>query len=278
MLNLAHKNGYYKLYEKGILENISNLSCEFGSIESDSIFSLKQDLNFKYLENIAIPKLKEKKPKKIVLTDVNDNLEEPTVKFINILRKNLIESQIILQSNNLIISENLAKNISGRVSSVEFNIDDIFENENIFNDTIEKFNLLRRYNINIYLSFILTKENLKYIKRTIDLVDEFDAKFTIKLDKKTHDYIDELELLIIYKDIIEYMIEKNYTSENIFDIENKKIPFFYFNLKRAISEYILLSEEGDCDIEYNLNILLSILNKYIVQNKGENNETSFTSI
>lgn len=202
--------------------NKCNLNCEFCSMKSNPSESRENDLNLEEIKNIIIPKLEEINPKRIVLTGGEPIVREDIIELIDIFSDKFGKRKIILQSNGLLVNENLVKQIGYKISKIDISIEKMFKNKNVFNNMIKNIELLRKNNVKVGFSFVIDNENKVYLKDAIDLVVKYDADFCMRLIsplgyalENNLGYLKEEEILLLYKEIVEHIIKNGYTSRGL---------------------------------------------------------------
>lgn len=202
-----------------------NLSCEFCSMKSNPNVSTNDDLDIKYIKDTVIPKLKNINPKSIVLTGGEPVIRPDIIELIELINNNLEYTKIILQSNGLLLNENIINELSGKIYQIEISIENIFNNNNIFEKMIKIFDLLKKRNIQMSFSFVVDNKNKKYIKEAMDLVVKYDAAFMMRLVSpagealyNSIDYLSDEEVVILYKEITSYIIENGYSETKLVDL------------------------------------------------------------
>lgn len=221
--NKANKKYFNTVYFS--VTNKCNLNCEFCSMKSDPNESIEDNLSLSDIKNIVIPKLEKINPKRIILTGGEPTVRKDINDLIDAFFKAFGKDKIILQSNGLLLNENLVKDISNKVSKIDISIEKIFENQNFVKNMIENLDILNKNNVKVSFSFVTNNKNKKYLKDVVDLVVKYDADFCMRLvsplgyalENKV-DHLNDKEILLAYKDVIEHIIEKNYTSKGLLSL------------------------------------------------------------
>lgn len=199
-----------------------NLSCEFCSMKSNPNVSMDDDLNLDDIENVVIPKLKEFNPRKILITGGEPIIRKDIYSLIDILYNNFGSESIILQSNGLLLNQDIINKLAGKISKIEISIENIFENENLYKSMIEKFNMLKDNNINISFSFVVDNDNKVYLNKAMGLAINYNAEFLLRLLAPAGEaidnnlqYMNEMDILLLYRNIINFIIEKGYENTHL---------------------------------------------------------------
>lgn len=229
-------NRKYKLFEEENIESPvlksvyfavtgrCNMCCSFCTMNSSPTTSIKNDLSLTEICNIVLPKLKELKPQKIVLTGGEPFVREDLIEIISMLRKYFDKSLITLQTNGLLIDKTDVDFLGDNIGAIEFSIENLFANQNDLNKMKEIFELLRNKKIIISFSFVAHNATKRYLANALELCKEFNAYFILrplsmlgraKAEHKSDTMQEEREVILLYIEALKYIIEKNYFIENI---------------------------------------------------------------
>lgn len=199
-----------------------NLSCEFCAMNSNPNISMDDDLNLDDIKNEVIPKLKEFNPRKILITGGEPIIRKDIYSLIDILYNNFGAESIILQSNGLLLNQDIISRLAGKISKIEISIENIFENEKLYKSMIEKINMLKDNEINISFSFVVDNDNKIYLNKAMDLTINYNAEFLLRLLAPAGEaidnnlqYMDERDILLLYRDLINLIIEKGYENTHL---------------------------------------------------------------
>lgn len=210
---------YYAITKK------CNMSCDFCSMRSNPNIDTNNDLSIEEIQLNIIPKLIEFSPKRLIITGGEPLIRSDFRYIVDLLYKNLNNTKLILQTNGLLLNKEIIQSIKGKIVAIDISIENIFDNQNLYNQMINVFNNLKENNIDICFSYVINNKNKKYIKYAIDLVEKYDTNLSLKLVSpvgyaldNNSDYLDNYNLLNLYKEISEYIIEKKYKSKGLLDL------------------------------------------------------------
>ena len=201
------------------------MSCDFCSMRSNPNIDTNNDLSIEEIQLNIIPKLIEFSPKRLIITGGEPLIRSDFRYIVDLLYKNLNNTKLILQTNGLLLNKEIIQSIKGKIVAIDISIENIFDNQNLYNQMINVFNNLKENNIDICFSYVINNKNKKYIKYAIDLVEKYDTNLSLKLVSpvgyaldNNSDYLDNYNLLNLYKEISEYIIEKKYKSKGLLDL------------------------------------------------------------
>ena len=210
---------YYAITKK------CNMSCDFCSMRSNPNIDTNNDLSIEEIQLNIIPKLIEFSPKRLIITGGEPLIRSDFRYIVDLLYKNLNNTKLILQTNGLLLNKEIIQSIKGKIVAIDISIENIFDNQNLYNQMINVFNNLKENNIDICFSYVINNKNKKYIIYAIDLVEKYDTNLSLKLVSpvgyaldNNSDYLDNYNLLNLYKEISEYIIEKKYKSKGLLDL------------------------------------------------------------
>lgn len=203
-----------------------NMSCEFCSMKSSPNVSIDDDLSIDEIKE-TILKLKEINPRKIIITGGEPLIRKDFIELIGLFNEVFEPNQLILQSNGILLNNELIKSLSSKILRIDISIENIFENDKLYEDFCEKFECLKKENIDIRFSFVINPDNKKYLEEAIDLSIKYNANIDIRLVspvgyalENASCYLDEMDIILLYKELIEITIKKGYINKGIFDLKD----------------------------------------------------------
>lgn len=207
------------------ITNKCNLSCEFCSMRSNPYVSEEMDLNIDDIKNKVIPKIKSFNPKNILITGGEPFIRKDIIELIDLIHSEIKSSELILQSNGLLITEDIINKLSGKINQIEISIENLFEDDGLYKRMTKVFDLLKEKDISMSFSFVVDNKNKIYIKDAIDIVVKYDANFLMRLVSPAGEalynnvgYLSDQEVLTLYREIISYIIEKNYSETKLMSL------------------------------------------------------------
>lgn len=229
-------NRKYRLFEEknmelSILKSVyftvtgkCNLCCSFCTMESGPETSTKNDLTLDEIQNIVLPKLKELKPQKIVITGGEPFVRKDLKKIISMMSKHFDKNIITLQTNGLLINNTDIDFLCNNIGAIEFSIENLFANIKELKKMKKIFELLKNKKIILSFSFVAHGGTKRYLANALELCNEFNAYFILRpltllgraKDKHKADIMQkEREIILLYIETLQYIIKKHYFTENI---------------------------------------------------------------
>mgnify|MGYP000105419828 CR=1 FL=1 len=234
LCDYLHKK--YKLFEEknrklSILKSVyftvtgkCNLCCSFCTMESGPETSTENDLTLKEIRNIVLPKLRKLKPQKIVITGGEPFVRKDLKKIISMMSKYFDKNIITLQTNGLLINKKEVDFLCNNIGAIEFSIENLFSNIKDLKKMKEIFELLKNRKIILSFSFVAHSATKRYLENALELCNEFNAYFILRpvailgraKDKHKIDILqEEREKIVLYMEVLQYIIKKHYFTENI---------------------------------------------------------------
>ncbi len=206
------KTVYYTITRK------CNLSCEFCANNSSPDADTKLDLELSDIENIVLDKLEKLHVTKIVISGGEPLIKNNFKSLVNLFYQRFGAEKLVLQSNGMLITEEIAKFLNGKIAYIEISVENILESSTLKNRMMKIFDILFANNIKQVFSFVVTKHSRSYVKDAVDLCVKYQANIEIRfvaplgraLINSDSLLMKENEILDTYLEIINYLIEKNY--------------------------------------------------------------------
>lgn len=201
-----------------------NMSCVFCTMNSGPHVSMEHDLSLEEISHMLIPKLKELKLKKIVITGGEPLVRKDIIEILDFFAQNFGRERMILQTNGLLLTEELIKQIADKVGIIEISIENIFENQALLERMENLFRCAVEEQIGLSFSFVVDSASRKYIKDAIDLCHDYHAAFTMRIvsmvgrakqNNAEDPVLDAREALLIQYQTICYLLEKKYFEDNL---------------------------------------------------------------
>lgn len=226
-----------------------NMSCEFCSMKSSPDISIEDDISIDEIKDIIL-KLKEINPRKIIITGGEPIIRKDFIEIIDLFNEVFEPDQLILQSNGILLNNELIKSLSSKILRIDISIESIFEDDKLYKKFCEKFECLKKENIDIRFSFVINPDNKKYLEEAIDLSIKYNANIDIRLVspvgyalENESCYLDKIDIMLLYKELIEITIKKGYINKGIFDL--KDVPLQPKSACGAYGRTLSIYPDGD---------------------------------
>ena len=157
------KTVYYTITRK------CNLSCEFCANNSSPDADTKLDLELSDIENIVLDKLEKLHVTKIVISGGEPLIKNNFKSLVNLFYQRFGAEKLVLQSNGMLITEEIAKFLNGKIAYIEISVENILESSTLKNRMMKIFDILFANNIKQVFSFVVTKHSRSYVKDAVDL-------------------------------------------------------------------------------------------------------------
>lgn len=211
-------NVYYSVTGK------CNLNCDFCCMNSGTHVSTKQDLTLEEIKTILIPKIREINPKVIIITGGEPFVRKDILNILKAFSDNFGKERILLQTNGLLLRRELIQSFAPYVGAVEISIENIFENEKMLKRMMANFEHIIDNNCGLKFSFVINRQTAPYLESAISLTYKYNAaclaRFVSDVGRATASpltmsHVDKID---IYRDMVKYVLEKEYFSDNITDM------------------------------------------------------------
>ena len=216
------ENGYDKIpFSVYIfLTRKCNLECSFCSMKSSPLFK-EENFPFEEWKNV-IDQLKEYKVKRIILTGGEPTLFSEIERLVDYI-KSKMDCEIILSTNGVLFTSQLIEMIASSISRVDISWESIY-GEYPQLQTQLRCNVRRLIDrgANVHLSYVMTKENKKYVHCFLEDALKYGVEIDLKVvspivNGKEYENIllEEKELLKSYLDILYYVNSMDLSDEQL---------------------------------------------------------------
>lgn len=201
-----------------------NMCCSFCTMNSGPFVSREADMSLEEIRDNVLPKILEIKPEKLILTGGEPFVRPDMVEIIKLFGENIDTRRITLQTNGLLMTEDIVHEIASYIGAIEYSIEPLFENKNLLRKMIKIFEICRSEQIPLSFSFVAHDGTAAYLKEALDLCHEFGAYFSLRIvsmlgrAKENHasDRIaSEAVQETIYSEALRYVLEKKYYEDQI---------------------------------------------------------------
>ncbi|WFR56976.1 radical SAM protein [Anaerocolumna sp. AGMB13025] len=215
LLNENMKSVYFALTKN------CNLNCAFCSMNSEPGLDNKTDMQADEIIEVVIPKLKKLALKKIILTGGEPMIRKDILPIIREFSKAFGRDKLILQSNGLLLKEDMIPELSDYIGNIEISIENLFSNPVLMKQMEKVFAAIRDARIRLAFSFVVDRNSCSFIKEAVELCYRYQAVFEIRfvaplgrafLEEKI---FTDMEILTLYLEVIGYILEKKYYTEEL---------------------------------------------------------------
>lgn len=197
-----------------------NMKCSFCSMHAGPHIDISSELELNELVGF-IKKIKAHEIGRIVISGGEPLLSEKMYPFIDFISNDMRETEIILQTNGTLITQEFCEKVKGKVHRINISIESIYDIWSPYReDFINRLDILYHNNIKMEFSFVVTKTNKEHIYNYIELCRKYNAEAGIKIvsavggEKRFEKMcLNEYEILEFYRNVIGYIIDNNYTNE-----------------------------------------------------------------
>ncbi|MBK1809551.1 radical SAM protein [Clostridium sp. YIM B02505] len=159
-----------------------NLCCLHCAYDAATQKDVVEDLPFSKIKVIC-DELISCNTKKIVITGGEPLLRTDIIEILEYIKKNS-NAEIILMTNATLITEDLADKLTKLIDSIDISMDGVNEQtcslirgKGVFDKVVNSINILQKRNfVDIRLSMVKTKENIKYIEEFEELCEKLRVK------------------------------------------------------------------------------------------------------
>lgn len=156
-----------------------NLECSFCSMRSSPSFKEK-GLGIEEWKDI-IDQLREYKIKRIILTGGEPTLYDCFKELVEYIRKNM-DCEIILSTNGVHLNSKLKTLIAESISRVDISWESIYgEYPQLKKQLRQNVTQLIEIGANVHLSYVMTKENRKYVQQFLDDALSYNVEIDLKI-------------------------------------------------------------------------------------------------
>ena len=202
-----------------------NMACEFCSTKSGPDIDTTEELTFENICEKLIPLLKKIEPHNLILSGGEPLTRTDIFDIINILKTHLPKTNIVLQTNGLLLNNSRLERLKNKIEYIEISIEDMFYNKSFYKSLSEVLGKIKKFEIPMQLSYVVTRDNVKYMREVLRIVQEYNSPILLRfvspvgqaVNKKiSFMYAEDIKKF--YLDMIDYVIEENCTDENILNL------------------------------------------------------------
>lgn len=214
-----------------------NLNCDFCAIDARRYDVPDKEFTVDDVQKKIVPFFQKCRPHKLIVTGGEPLIKKRIVEIIEILHQG-VQSPIILQSNGLIVDQNIVDRLKGKVAEIDFSTGHMFKNEFMESELKKHIKMCQGVSINVVLSFIYEKTNKTDLYKVIDIAAKYDTSLLINFvspvgrAKNNSFLLTELDRMEIYLDIAKYIYNKGYKGKLLSNIAGQKIQ-----IKKACGGY-----------------------------------------
>lgn len=202
-----------------------NMSCEFCSSKSGPNVDTTGELTYEEIKNRLIPVLQKISPRSLILSGGEPLIRPDILDIIDVFYEKLPTVNLVLQTNGLLLNKEMLDTIRTRISYIEVSIEDIFYNESLRQKLCETIDLIKQVGISMQFSYVISRDNVKYVQEVLQLVNKYKASILFRFVSPIGNAINERvqfmyaeDIKKFYLDLIDYVIEKKYTEEEILNV------------------------------------------------------------
>lgn len=194
-----------------------NMECQFCTMESGPTVSTINDLTTDDIENILLPQIQKMNPKKLIVTGGEPLVRKDILYILKILSEKLSKEKIILETNGLLLDNEILIKICRYVGCIEASVEHIVNNK-ILEDKLDLlWKLVNAKNTNLRFSFVVDTNNYRDIKEVLDYARRYNAELILRylapLGKGEHLsdklFLSFMDRLVLQKQIANYILEKD---------------------------------------------------------------------
>lgn len=167
-------NSFYILVTKRC-----NMDCEFCSQSASKYTAIDNDFKYEMLEE-AIDIIKNLNPKKIIISGGEPFVRKDIVDILKLIGSVFGRDKVMIETNGLLLSPQIVKEISPYVSTIEISLENIVENEKLQRKYQSIFNEIAKNNILLNLSFVISSYNMKALGTALKFCLEHKAYLIVR--------------------------------------------------------------------------------------------------
>lgn len=225
-----------------------NMNCAFCAMDANNYIHLDKEFSISDLQEKIVPFFQKCRPRKLIVTGGEPLIKDKIIEIIEVLYEE-IRCPIILQSNGLIINQDIVNGLKGKIVEIDFSTGHMFENSTKENEIKKHIEMCQRAGINVVLSFMYEKTNKMDFYKVIDIVAKYNTGLLVNFvapvgrAKENSMILTDLDRMKIYLEIAEYIYAKGYKNKLLSSITGQKIQ-----IKKACGGYgkvMAVFPEGD---------------------------------
>lgn len=202
-----------------------NMSCEFCSTKSGPNIDTTKELSYEDICEKLIPLLKKIEPHNVILSGGEPLTRLDIFEIVNALKTDLPRTNIVLQTNGLLLNHNRLEKLKNKIAYIEISIEDMFYSKSFYKRLTEVLEQIKKAQIPMQLSYVVTRDNVQYMREVLQIVQKYSAPILLRFvspvgnaaDKKISFMYAE-DIKNFYLNMIDYVIEENCTDENILSL------------------------------------------------------------
>lgn len=205
--------------------NKCNMSCKFCCTQSSPNVDTTGEMAYDDIEKVLIPFLLEIKPTDIILSGGEPLTRVDIIEICILIKKWLPDAKIALQTNGLLLTLDLLKELKGKVSYMEISIEDMFLDKKYYQKLSNLFDMIKQVDIPVQFSYVISGDNMKYITKAIDVVNKYDGSVLLRYvspvgnaTKSDIKFVYESNIKKLYLEIIDYIVDNKLDNPNVIDI------------------------------------------------------------
>ena len=201
------------------------MACEFCSSESGPNVDTAGELTFEEIGSKLLPLLLESNPKNLILSGGEPLTRKDILDIIELFSTNLPECNLVLQTNGLLLNSDILSAIKGKIKYIELSVEDMFYSKSLCRKLTEVFEVIKKANIPMQFSYVISRDNMKYIKEVIKLVERYDTPILLRFvspignaANKKIQFMYQEDIKRFYLEMIDYIIDNKCINENVLNI------------------------------------------------------------
>lgn len=212
-----------------IVTRLCNMNCSFCSMASGKNINTYDNLKVEDFRDRVVDKLKYLNPKKIVISGGEPLTRNDLVDIVREIRCKLPNVFILLQTNGLLLSHKIWKDIEQHISGIEISVEHLLNDGFVMDDDL----LLDISNskVKLYISYVFDINKENDIERVLKFGLRYNAKVSFRIASEIGLYslevnnkIAEVKILDMYLAIIDFIVknklnEPEIISDLIFDLK-----------------------------------------------------------
>lgn len=205
-----------------------NMDCKFCAINANHNLQLNNELKLSDIQEVVIPFLREMSPHKLIITGGEPFIKDEIEKIIAEIHGR-INCQIVLQSNGLLLKEQVLSRVAPYINEINFSTKHMFESYEREEQLRKNIKLSQNIGVNVLLSFIYDKINRKALFKLLDIAAEFDLEILVNFvapigrAKDNFSFPTEMDIIGMNLDIAEYILAHNYENKKLSGITDRII-------------------------------------------------------